>query len=199
MQQDNLFRIILAIVFTSFIAHRAYYSRKVPPSDQKTLEKFEENLLSKLAGMLSLPAFIALVIYFVNPKLLAWASLPMHLSLRWLGVAFASLGFVLLQWSQTTLGSNWSDQPRIIEGQQLIKHGPYRWIRHPIYTAFILILGPSFLISANWLVGGFWIIMISIEIYNRVNYEEVAMITSFGDEYLSYKDQTGRLIPRLFR
>jgi len=65
------------------------------------------------------------------------------------GLGMALAGFALLRWSHQALGKNWSDRPRITQGQQLVSEGPYRRIRHPIYTAFLLILGSSLFVSAN--------------------------------------------------
>ena len=109
----------------------------------------------------------------------------------------ALAGFVLLQWSQQTLGKNWSDDPRLVEGQQLIVSGPYRWIRHPIYAAFLLILGSLVLISANWLIGGLWIATTGLGVAGRMRTEEALMLSQFGEPYRAYMRRTGRLIPRL--
>jgi protein-S-isoprenylcysteine O-methyltransferase Ste14 len=113
-----------------------------------------------------------------------------------LGGVIALLGFALLQWAQNALGSNWSDQPRIIEDQRLIVVGPYQMIRHPMYTAFLLVLGSILLISANWLVGGLWISMTSLDAYSRIRNEEAKLLNTFGEEYRSYQDKTGLLLPR---
>jgi protein-S-isoprenylcysteine O-methyltransferase Ste14 len=67
------------------------------------------------------------------------------------GVALA--GFALLEWSHRSLGAEWSEQPRLTQSQRLVQSGPYRWVRHPIYCSFLLILGSTLLISANALVG----------------------------------------------
>jgi protein-S-isoprenylcysteine O-methyltransferase Ste14 len=119
--------------------------------------------------------------------------------LRWLGVAIALGGFVLLHWSQQTLGKNWSDAPKLLKDQKLVITGPYRWMRHPIYAAFLLILGSLFLISANWFIGGMWIGMTSLDITSRVKTEEAMMIGQFGDQYRAYMRKTGRLFPRLVK
>jgi protein-S-isoprenylcysteine O-methyltransferase Ste14 len=128
---------------------------------------------------------------------MSWASLPVPAWLRWLGVAAAVLGFGLLQWSQLALGQNWSDTPRITKRQELVTAGPYRRMRHPIYTAFLLILGSSLLIAANWFVGGAWIGMAAVDIQGRIRYEEEKMLSRFGEEYRNYARRTGGLLPRL--
>jgi protein-S-isoprenylcysteine O-methyltransferase Ste14 len=101
-----------------------------------------------------------------------------------------------LEWSHHALGQNWSDQPRITETQQLVQTGPYRWVRHPIYSAFLLILGSTLFITANWLVGGLWIAAVSSDAVIRIRYEEAAMLNKFGEEYREYQHRTGLFLPR---
>ena len=196
METQTVFRIILPVLIISFAAHRGYYVRK-HGEEQNTLKKREEGLASKLAGLLGVIGFVAVLMHAIQPAWLAWSSLPLPLWLRWAGVALALLGFVLLQWAQKTLGKNWSDTPRMIQEQSLITSGPYQYIRHPIYTAFLLILGSTFLISANWLVGLPWIGMTVLEVASRIGFEENLMLEYFGDQYREYMERTGRLLPKL--
>ena len=195
MQTQTIFRILLPLLILTFAVHRGYYVRK-HGEEQNTLKKREEGLASRIAGVLGIIGFVAILIYAVNPAWLAWASLPVPLWLRWLGVGVALLGFTILQWAQNTLGKNWSDTPRMIKEQALITSGPYHFVRHPIYTAFLLILGSTFLISANWLIGLAWIGMTALEVMSRIGFEENLMIEYFGDHYREYMKRTGRLLPK---
>lgn len=196
METATIFRIILPVLILSFATHRGYYVRK-HGEEQNTLKKREEGWVSRIAGLLGIIGFAAIVIYSVKPDWLAWASLSLPLWLCWLGVVMALLGFALLQWAQDTLGKNWSDTPRMMKEQFLITSGPYHFIRHPIYTAFLLILGSTLLISANWLIGIAWIGMTVLEIASRIGFEENLMLEYFGDQYREYMKRTGRLLPRL--
>jgi protein-S-isoprenylcysteine O-methyltransferase Ste14 len=81
----------------------------------------------------------------------------------------------------------------------LVTSGPYRRIRHPIYTAFLLILGAPLLLSANWLIGGAWLAMTILEVTTRIRIEEAMMLSRFGDQYRAYMATTGRLLPRVLR
>jgi len=86
----------------------------------------------------------------------------------------------------------------MIKDQALVTSGAYRYIRHPIYSAVLLIQSSTLLISSNWLVGLPWIAMTVIELGSRIKFEEALMIEFFGDEYRSYMKKTGCLAPRLF-
>jgi protein-S-isoprenylcysteine O-methyltransferase Ste14 len=198
METETIFRIILPVLIIAFAAHRGYYVRK-HGEEQNTLKKREDGLASKIAGALGLIGFVAILIYTINPDWLSWASLPLPLWLRWTGVGIALLGFALLQWAQNTLGRNWSDTPRMMKEQSLITSGPYRFIRHPIYTAFLLILGSTVFISANLLIGFAWIGMTVLEVASRIGFEESLMLEYFGDQYREYMKSTGRLLPRLLK
>ena len=198
MNTETIYRIILPALIFGFAMHRGYYVRK-HGREENTLKKREEGLASKIAGVLGLVGFLAVTLYVIDPNWLSWSSLPLPLWLRWTGVGVALLGFALLQWAQNTLGKNWSDTPRMMKEQSLITSGPYQFIRHPIYTAFILILGSTLLISANWLMGFAWLGMTLLEVTSRIGFEEGLMLEYFGDQYRQYMQRTGRLLPRLIQ
>ena len=195
---ETLFRIILPLLLLTFAAHRGYYVRR-HGEEKNTLKKREEGLASKIAGILGITGFIAILIYAIQPAWLSWASLPLPLWMRWAGVGIALAGFALLQWAQNTLGKNWSDTPRMIKEQSLITSGPYHFVRHPIYTAFLLILGSTLLISANWLIGFAWIGMTVLEVASRIGFEEKLMLEYFGDQYHEYMKRTGKLLPKIIQ
>lgn len=196
METPTIFRIILPLLILIFAVHRGYYVRK-HGEEQNSLKKREEGLASRIAGVLGIIGFIAILIYAVNPAWLAWASLPLPLWLRWLGVGVALFGFAILQWAQNTLGKNWSDTPRMIQEQSLTTGGPYQFVRHPIYTAFLLILGSTLFIAANWLIGLAWLGMTVLEVASRIRFEETLMLEYFGDQYREYMRHTGRLLPKI--
>ena len=196
METETIFRIILPVLIIAFAAHRGYYVRK-HGEEQNTLKKREEGLASQVAGALGMMGVIAILIYAINPDWLSWASLQLSSWLRWAGVGGALLGFALLQWAQNALGRNWSDTPRMMKEQSLITGGPYQFVRHPIYTAFLLILGSTLFVSANWLIGFAWIGMTILEVASRIGFEESLMLDYFGDQYREYMKRTGRLLPRL--
>ena len=196
MTEPLLFRILYAALLIGFVAHRAYYTRKFPARENETLTRLSNSTSSKAANILALLALISSAIYIIAPSYVAWASIPLPSYARWLGVGIALTGFLLLELSHRALASNWSDQPRITQSQQFIRTGPYRKIRHPIYTSFLLILGSSLLITSNWLVGLLWIASVGLDISARIRFEERAMQDQFGQEFTEYKTTTGILFPR---
>jgi protein-S-isoprenylcysteine O-methyltransferase Ste14 len=196
---EALFRIILPVLIITFAVHRGYYVKNHSQPEDVTLKKRQEGLASKVSGVLGMIGFISVIVFVISPSWLAYAGLPFPIGLRWTGVVLALAGFALLQWAQVTLGKSWSDTPRMMKEQTLITNGPYQFIRHPIYTAFVLILSSTLLISANWFIGLTWIGMTIMEVISRIGFEESLMLEYFGDQYREYMKKTGRLLPRLIQ
>ena len=197
MSTETIFRIMLPVLIIGFAAHRGYYVKMHSEPEEATMKRREEQTVSKIAEVLGLIGFLAVIVYVINPGWLAFARLALPVWLRWSGLVIAIAGFALLQWAQVTLGKSWSDTPRMLKEQALITSGPYRTIRHPIYTAFILILGSTLFLSSNWLIGLCWAGMTVLEVVSRIGFEESLMIEFFGERYREYMKKTGRLLPKL--
>ena len=184
------------MVLLAFVAHRAYYNRKYPPAKEETTDEMQGGWASVVATVLGIGGAISLILFLVAPGSISWASLPIPVWLRWAGVIPVAAGFGLLQRSHVALGANWSDT-RTTRGQALVTHGPYQWIRHPIYAAFLLILGAPRLIAANWFLGGCFIAMTTVDVHGRIRYEEEKLRSRFGPTYVEHVKRTGVLLPRL--
>jgi protein-S-isoprenylcysteine O-methyltransferase Ste14 len=200
----TIFKVLLPALIMAFALHRGYYVKNYSKPEDATLKKREEGWASKISGLFGLIGFISVIAFVINPDWLAIASLSLPLWLRWTGIALALVGFALLDllsksWAQITLGKSWSDTPRMIKEQTLITSGPYQYIRHPIYTAFVLILGSTLLVSANWFIGLAWLGMTVLEVMSRIGFEESLMLEYFGDQYREYMKKTGQLLPRLIQ
>lgn len=196
MENEIIYRVLLLTLFVAFVAYRGYCTRKYGRSKADTIKQREGSLASRAADLLSLPAFIAVVVYVVYPAWMSWASLALPAWLRWAGVGLALAGFALLQWAHQALDRNWSDTPRLLKGQTLVTAGPYRWVRHPIYSAFLLIMSATFFLSANWFIGVLWTGLTALEVQSRIRFEEALMVETFGDQYRAYMRTAGGLLPR---
>jgi protein-S-isoprenylcysteine O-methyltransferase Ste14 len=197
MTAESIFRFLLPLLIVAFILHRGYYVKYHSKPEDATVKKREEGVVSRIAGMLGMAGFVSMLVFVINPNWLLFASLPFPAWLRWAGIGIALTGFALLQWAQNTLANSWSDTPRMMKEQTLITSGPYRTIRHPIYTAFILILGSTLFISSNWLIGLCWAGMVTLEAFSRISFEESLLLEFFGEPYREYMKKTGRFLPRI--
>ena len=66
-----------------------------------------------------------------------------------IGIALCAGGFALTFWARYTLGANWSGNVTIKVGHQLIRSGPYRWVRHPIYTGLMVAMAGTALAATS--------------------------------------------------
>jgi protein-S-isoprenylcysteine O-methyltransferase Ste14 len=129
-----------------------------------------------------------------------WTSniLPYHVWFGWVGVAITVLGFALTLWARGLLGSNWSGTVTIKVDHELIRTGPYRIVRHPIYTGILIAFAGSALVYDQWrgivVVALFWV---SFTI-KRLK-EEQFMRQTFGDQYIAYARTTGAIFPAPLR
>ena len=98
-------------------------------------------------------------------------------------------------WTHRALSTNWSPVLEIREDHFLIKTGPYRLVRHPMYAGFLLwALSQGFALS-NWVVLVAGVGSFSMMYLARVRHEEVLLLEAFGAEYSAYMGRTGRLFP----
>ncbi len=111
------------------------------------------------------------------------------------GVACFVIGLWLFHRSHADLGTNWSVTLEVREQHQLITHGVYRRIRHPMYLALLLYSLGQALVIPNWVAGPANLIAFAILLALRLRAEEKMMLEGFGDQYAAYSARTKRLIP----
>ncbi|GAB4428983.1 MAG: hypothetical protein OHK0015_12400 [Chloroflexi bacterium OHK40] len=146
--------------------------------------------------LLSLVVLLPLLGYLINPVWVAWARLYLPSWTRWLGAAGMIIAIPLATWALRSIGTNISPSHATREGHQLITHGPYRWVRHPLYSVGILLCISLTLLTALWTLGVGMLIPLAVLLW-RTPREEARLIETFGDEYRTYMRRTGRFFPRI--
>jgi protein-S-isoprenylcysteine O-methyltransferase Ste14 len=199
MNDESTFRIILATVCALELFIRAYYRRAAGESGFSFATSRESRLNVALRRPVALAGMLSLVIYVISPQWMAWSALPLPAWLRWIGAGLGILALLLLFWVHRALGKNWSRTVRLKADHTLVTSGPYRWVRHPMYTTLYVMSIAYFFLSANWFIGLTWIAMLTSVVASRVGKEEAMLIETFGDEYRAYIRHTGRFLPRLVR
>jgi protein-S-isoprenylcysteine O-methyltransferase len=150
------------------------------------------------ASILILVSFVLLFVPFKAQVLLGYTVTPQTPPLVLTGVLLAWIGAVFAIWARVSLGRNWSGGAATIKlDHELLQSGPYRLVRHPIYTGFIAAmvgtalatgrLGPY--LAVVWSTAGFLI---------RIRHEERLMTAQFRDTYAAYQARTRILIPFLW-
>lgn len=117
--------------------------------------------------------------------------------LRWVGVGILTIGLAAFWWTHRTLGRNWSGVLEIYDGHALVTDGPYRLVRHPMYTAFLLCGVGILLVSSNAILGLSNLAIVLVMLVVRIPAEERMLVEHFGDDYRELMRSTGRLLPRL--
>lgn len=195
MDMERVFQITAVVLLLSGFSVSIYYRRKANQTEDEIDVKEEGSLILNLRRILGLLLWLSAFAYLINPAWMAWSQLPLPYWLRWVGAGIMLVCVPLIYWVFSSLGKNVT--PTVVTRQEhtLVTHGPYRWVRHPLYTvAFLLFVGLS-LLAANWFIALVLVLGI-IPISMRTPLEEDRLVERFGDEYRAYMQHTGRYLPR---
>lgn len=192
---QTIFHIMFVVVFVAFTVIRMAYHVKATRARGKTEYK-EGNVNIAVRKLLGIPFILALFVYMFNPSILGWAQMQLPEWAQWGGVLLGIASIPLIWWVQWALGANFSTTLHVREEHTLVTHGPYRWIRHPMYTVLYMLEIAILLLTANWFIGFVLLVAQTIVIAVRINNEEAVMIGKFGDAYREYIQHTGRFLPR---
>jgi protein-S-isoprenylcysteine O-methyltransferase Ste14 len=147
--------------------------------------------------LLALAVVLPLLGYLIKPRWVAWARVQLPGWLRALGLAGAVGTVPLFYATLNALGDNISPTQATRHGHRLITHGPYRWVRHPLYSGgLVLAFSLALLTSIWWLAVG--LIAPVTVLLLRTRREEDHLVGEFGDEYRAYQARTRRFIPFLY-
>jgi len=135
--------------------------------------------------------------------LLAYQGLPPPMNLVWMprtdgarvmGVVICVLGLFVTIWARRTLAGNWSSDVTFKQGHELVKTGPYRFVRHPIYTGLLVMcLGTG--IEIGRLRCLLSLVMVGVGFWIKLKQEEALMLRHFPNEYPAYQKQVKALVP----
>lgn len=120
--------------------------------------------------------------------------LPASPSIMTAGLAVEAVGLFLAIWARRHLGRNWSGEITIKVDHQLIRSGPYRLLRHPIYTGLLAMYTGIAILTGEWLAVVGWA-MAMFAYWRKIRLEEANLRVAFGAEYESYRRETWALVP----
>ena len=203
MSGEILFRILFLVLFVPGIGVRGYYTAKVRATRKRRSwkERLRDTVQAEgrtgailLIGQ-GIYLIIAVLLYLLLSPSPLWFDLPVADWLRWIGVALGVLSLPFLAWVHYTLDKHWDVSLSLRKDHVLVTSGPYRRIRHPMYTVHLVYFFAWMLVSANLLLFINYILTILL-ITLRIPKEEKMLLDSFGEEYHAYMKRTGRLLPR---
>jgi protein-S-isoprenylcysteine O-methyltransferase Ste14 len=178
--------LVLWIVFSVYWAIAGRNSAPNKSSESKASTWFHQIVL-----------VLALLLLFIPvPGLRGWF-LPQRLDFLVAAGAMIQAAFGLLAiWARRHLGRNWSGAVRIGVDHELIRTGPYRFLRHPIYTAMLgMFLGTAISSSQYHALLGLAMMLAYVRKTRR---EEDILQQTFGAAYDDYRRDTWGLVPFLF-
>lgn len=194
MTDETLFRILLAALAVFGFAISLTFRRRADKAGGRISRLADGRLFVTLQMIWVFSLLGSLLLYLLMPSWIVWARLELPLWARWLGVAIGALSLPGLVWMFRHLGDNITPTASVRREHRLVTTGPYRFIRHPLYTFGTLWwLGMS-LVMASWFTALMTVLTFAA-IARRVVCEEAALIERFGDDYRRYMARTPRYIP----
>ena len=196
MDNDQPFRIVLIVFFLTVFPIGLYHRIK-SQATRETLDRRQEGMFI-LATLRPLGAamWLGLIAWMINPAWMAWSHVLLPAWMRWTGVGLIAAGGALLVWTFRSLGRNITDTVVTRREHVMVSHGPYRWVRHPLYDSAALLIAAISLATANWflLATGTAVLLLLVK---RTRTEEANLVARFGASYQTYMARTGRFLPRI--
>ncbi|MBN1437950.1 MAG: isoprenylcysteine carboxylmethyltransferase family protein [Anaerolineales bacterium] len=201
MQSGQVFKIAFFALFLALLGIRGFFGWKVRQKGESSWSVDKdaarrEGTWSLLLRPLMFLAILVLVgLYALIPSEPAWLVLPLPAGVRAVGAGLGILSLLYLVWVHHTLREFWSTVLQLRQEHALITTGPYRWIRHPMYSVLTACFISLALLSAMWPL--LLLTLLTVPFFYRATVkEEEMMIAQFGDEYRAYRERTGRFLPQ---
>ncbi len=180
--------ILVAAAFGISVFQPAYkpLDGAAPPHDRGTATQIVWSVyLTQLVGIIE-------AVFFRYPE-----------SFRWDGVTTAALvamavGLGLRVWAVLTLGRFFTWHITVYEDHQVIRSGPFRFIRHPAYCGALILFVATLVFLHAWVAAGLSLVFQLFAYVRRIRYEEAMMIDRMGESYKAYTREVNALVPLLW-
>jgi protein-S-isoprenylcysteine O-methyltransferase Ste14 len=161
----------------------------------KAPTKSSESTLSRQLHVIAVNVALLILILPIPGLTLRFVPDSFVLIVAGLVIQTAFIGFAI--WARVHLGSNWSGEVRIASGHELVRSGPYRYVRHPIYTALVGMYIGTALVSGQ-LHALVALALVLLAYWRKIRMEERALAAAFPDDHERYRADTWAWIPGLF-
>jgi protein-S-isoprenylcysteine O-methyltransferase Ste14 len=193
---ENIFRIATALVLFTGIGISSYYRRKADrDSGEKISRKVDGSVFMNIIKLGGLILWLSPLVYLTNPAWMDWSKIGLPEWMRWLGVVLGLLCVLGIYWLFSSIGTGITPTSATRKEHKLVTSGPYRWVRHPLYT-----VGSSMFVALGLMADNWFIILLGmlafIAMAMRTPKEEANLIEKFGEEYREYMKHTGRFLPK---
>ena len=195
---ENIFRILAAVILITGMVISSYFRMKADrDTGEKISRKADGNVMMTFIKIGGLILWLSPFVYLINPAWMAWSKIGLPEWARWVGVVVGILCDLGIYWLFSSIGSSITPTSATRTEHKLVTSGPYRWVRHPLYTVGSSMFVAFGLMAANWFIALLGVLAF-IGMAIRTPREEANLIEKFGDEYREYMKRTGRFLPRLF-
>jgi len=140
---------------------------------------------------------LGLLLLFVSIPGLRWRYLAPSPWQVPVGLGVMALATLLHVYARLHLGRNWSTRVKIQAGHELVRSGPYRWIRHPIYTAILALALGTALVSGR-VLSLLGVTAFAVAYLRKLRLEERMLGEEFGTEWHEYRRRSWALVPGVF-
>jgi len=194
---ENLFRILAAIIFLIGFSISGYFRRKADRETGETISrKADGKTMMTIIRIGGLFLWLSPFAYLINPTWMAWSKIGLPEWARWLGVGIGILCNFGVYWLFNSIGGGITPTSATRTEHQLVTNGPYRWVRHPLYTVGSSMFVAFGMMADNWFIAVLGVLAFVMMVI-RTPKEEANLIEKFGDEYREYMKYTGRYLPKL--
>jgi protein-S-isoprenylcysteine O-methyltransferase Ste14 len=198
MNSESIYQFVAIAFLLPTMCFSIYFRSKAARAGDKISPIEEGPLILNLRRILGLTFWLSILVYLIHPGWMAWSTLPLPAWTRWSGAVLLALCVPLFYWVFSSLGNNVTSTVAIRSQHNLVTSGPYRWVRHPLYSVgFLAFIGFS-LLAANWFIFTLVVLTFSV-LMKRTPIEERRLVERFGEAYRQYMRTTGRYLPRLKR
>lgn len=185
----DLYRYLFPVMWLSWISYWLAAAGNVKAT------AWREPLVSRLLHIV--PLTLAAVLLFparapipaLGERFLSVGTWPF-----WLGAVLTLAGLLFTVWARVHLGTNWSATITVRQDHKLVTNGPYRFVRHPIYSGLLVAFVGSALARAEWR-GVLAAFLVFCALWRKLRIEEQRMREQFGSAYEEYASRVVALIP----
>jgi protein-S-isoprenylcysteine O-methyltransferase Ste14 len=194
---ENIFRILGAIILITGMGISSYFRMKADKdTGEKIPRKADGTVMMNVIRIGGLILWLSPFVYLINPQWMSWSKIGLPDEIRWVGVGLGILCVVGIYWLFSSIGSGITPTSATREKHTLVTSGPYRWVRHPLYTVGSSMFVAFGMMADNWFIALLGVLAF-IGMASRTPKEEANLIEKFGDEYREYMKHTGRFLPKL--
>ena len=198
MNTETIFRLITFSTLLISAGISIYFRLKADRETGQTISRsVDGNILMTIIRLGGLILWLSPILYVLNPGWMEWSKIGLSDELRWLGVGLGILCVFGIYWLFSNISNNITPTSVTRREHKLITSGPYRWVRHPLYTIGASLFVSFGMMADNWFIALLGLLMF-IVMAIRTPKEEANLIEKFGDEYRNYMKNTGGFLPKLF-